>query len=211
MCSITRSYVPRIRVQFLTLVATLHAIDFRPPETKDLPMSDDTRRAEAERRLMHLNGEMASLMDQISDLESNHNRSPSEDQQLQDLKAKEEGINQEISDAEADLSPRSRPAPRALPGPQQMLAHCSGRWAQRRSFMRSATEIARRRSWRRLRRAATLGRELLAELADDIQHDNQVQHLHRIRIHDRPRFDPVAHYFCAVIETVRPSIPSWKQ
>jgi hypothetical protein len=66
-------------------------------------MSDDERRGEAERRLMQLNGEMASLMDQISDLESNYDRSPSEDQRLQDLKAREEGINQEISEVEADL------------------------------------------------------------------------------------------------------------
>jgi len=66
-------------------------------------MSDDSRRNDAARRLMHLNGEMASLMDQISDLESRTDLSPSDEQRLRDLKAREGGINQQIRDAEADL------------------------------------------------------------------------------------------------------------
>ena len=64
---------------------------------------DDEDRQNAERELMHLNGRMASLMDQIADLEAKGDLEPSEERFLQELKNQEEGIDREIRDVEDRL------------------------------------------------------------------------------------------------------------
>jgi hypothetical protein len=64
---------------------------------------DDEDRQNAERELMHLNGRMASLMDQIADLEAKDDLEPSEERFLQELKNQEEGIDREIRDVDDRL------------------------------------------------------------------------------------------------------------
>lgn len=64
---------------------------------------NDKDRQNAERELMHLNGRMASLMDQIADLEAKDDLEPSEERFLQELKNQEEGIDREIRDVKGRL------------------------------------------------------------------------------------------------------------
>jgi predicted nucleic acid-binding Zn-ribbon protein len=64
---------------------------------------DDDDRQDAERELMHLNGEMAKLMDQISDLEATDDLDPSQERLLEDLKNDEEGIDRAIQEVEDRL------------------------------------------------------------------------------------------------------------
>lgn len=52
---------------------------------------------------MNLNGRMASLMDQIADLENKQDRDQSEERRLDELKNEEEGINEEIRQVEDRL------------------------------------------------------------------------------------------------------------
>lgn len=64
-------------------------------------MDDD--RQDAERELMHLNGRMASLIDQISDLEAMGDLEPSQERFLEELKTEERSIDQLIQDVEHRL------------------------------------------------------------------------------------------------------------
>lgn len=64
-------------------------------------MDDD--RQNAERELMHLNGQMAKVMDQISDLEAIEDLEPSQERLLEELKIEEGNLSGSIKDVEDRL------------------------------------------------------------------------------------------------------------
>ena len=63
----------------------------------------DDDRQNAERELMHLNGQMAKLMDQISGLEAIVDPEPSQERLLEELKIEEGNLSGSIEDVEGRL------------------------------------------------------------------------------------------------------------